>query len=98
MQTFLGVVSASACLPMMSCAGNGAMHDGGVAGSAEAPKHADKLSSHVEGKAQDIADNAKPMAEDVSKQAEGKAQDLGDQAHSTAEDASQNLQGKAKWV
>jgi hypothetical protein len=39
-----------------------------VAACAEAPKHADKLSSKAEEQAQKAADKAKPMAEDASKQ------------------------------
>ena len=39
-----------------------------MAACAEAPKHADKLSSKAEEQAQKAADKAKPMAEDASKQ------------------------------
>ena len=64
--------------------------------SAEAPKHADKLSSKAEEQAQKAADKAKPMAEDASKKVEGTAEDVAGKAQPAAEDASKKLHGKAK--
>ena len=63
---------------------------------AEAPKHADKLTSKAEEQAQKAADKAKPMAEDASKKVEGTAEDVAGKAQPAAEEASNKLHGKAK--
>ena len=63
---------------------------------AEAPKHADRLSSKAEEQAQKAADKAKPAAEDASKKVEGTAQDVAGKAQPAAEEASDKLHGKAK--
>ena len=63
---------------------------------AEAPKHADKLSSKAEEHAQKVADKAKPAAEDASKKVEGTAKDVAGKAQPAAEEASDKLHGKAK--